>query len=192
MEIEVKNEKENTILERKDVELIVDHPGESTPSENNIRSKIAAERDLKKEAILIESIYSHFGTSTSNVFVKILENPEDFVEIGENEEESEEAEKSEEGSEKKKIKVEKEEPEEKSGKEKQSESEEVEEGKTEESESEEKEEADYEDIVKNSISDVKSDLEGLNEVDYEKLLEAEENNKDRKTFKNWIESKMEE
>ncbi len=50
---------------------------------------------------------------------------------------------------------------------------------------------DYDDIVDNTISDAKEQLQELEEPDYQAALEAEENNKDRKTFKEWLENKAE-
>lgn len=220
MEMKVKSEKDNPLLERKEVELIVEHSGKSTPSEDSIRSKVAAERDLDKGAILVEGIYSPFGSSTSRVLLKILENPEDFVKVEESEEAPEEEEQEEtetqeeeeneeETQEPEEVEEEPESKEESSEEEEENkESEEPEEGKIEESESEEEveepaeekekaeesedKEVDYDKIVDNSISDAKDELQNLDEVDYQKLLKAEENNKNRKTFVDWIESQMEE
>ncbi len=47
---------------------------------------------------------------------------------------------------------------------------------------------DYEEIVSSTITDAKDALGELDDPDYEKALEAEEANKDRKTFKEWLEA----
>ncbi len=52
--------------------------------------------------------------------------------------------------------------------------------------------ADYEDIVDNTISDAKDALEELDEPDYEAALEAEKDNKNRTTFIDWLETRVEE
>lgn len=49
---------------------------------------------------------------------------------------------------------------------------------------------DYDELVTNTIKDIKAEVEDL-KVDYEELLEAEQDNKDRKTLVSWIESQME-
>lgn len=49
---------------------------------------------------------------------------------------------------------------------------------------------DYDELVTNTIKDIKAEVEDL-EVDFEELLEAEQDNKDRKTLVSWIESQME-
>jgi small subunit ribosomal protein S3 len=53
------------------------------------------------------------------------------------------------------------------------------------------EEVDYEEIVSGTISDAKDELDDLDSPDYGAALEAEEDNKDRKTFKQWLENKKE-
>jgi len=73
-----------------------------------------------------------------------------------------------------------------------SESEDVEEQEQTESEEpdneEESEDADYEEIVSGTISDAKDQINDLEDPDYDAILEAEEDNKDRKTFTDWLES----
>lgn len=49
---------------------------------------------------------------------------------------------------------------------------------------------DYDELVSNTIKDIKSKVKDMDDVDYKKLLKAEKNNKDRKTMKSWIEDRM--
>jgi len=53
------------------------------------------------------------------------------------------------------------------------------------------EEVDYDEIVDGTISDAKEQIEELENPDYEALLEAEEDNKARTTFIDWLENKKE-
>ncbi|MDY6771654.1 MAG: hypothetical protein SV186_06925 [Candidatus Nanohaloarchaea archaeon] len=48
---------------------------------------------------------------------------------------------------------------------------------------------DYDELVSHTIKEIKSKVEDM-DVDYEKLLEAEKANKDRKTLKQWINKKL--
>ncbi len=50
--------------------------------------------------------------------------------------------------------------------------------------------SDYGDIVSGTISDAKEKLEEMENVDWEEVLEAEKDDKDRKTFKQWIERRV--
>lgn len=61
----------------------------------------------------------------------------------------------------------------------------------EEAEEEEmKDDVDYDEIVSGTISDAKDQLEDLENVDWEAVLEAEEDNKNRTTFIDWIETRV--
>lgn len=51
-------------------------------------------------------------------------------------------------------------------------------------------EIDYQDLVEKSVSDIKEFVKE-NDVDFEKLLETEKENKNRKTLKEWLKSKTE-
>jgi ribosomal protein L31E len=50
---------------------------------------------------------------------------------------------------------------------------------------------DYEEIVSGNVSDTKEAIDELDDPDYGALLEAEENGKDRKTLKDWIQAQKE-
>ncbi len=68
----------------------------------------------------------------------------------------------------------------------------VEEEETQEEEKEEQEETseiDHEELVGKNISEIKDEIKN-SDVDYQKVLEAEKNNKDRKTLKKWLEKQM--
>ena len=63
---------------------------------------------------------------------------------------------------------------------------------TEEAEESEGDEAEYEEIVSGTITDAKEAIEDMDNPDYEALLEAEENDKNRTTFVDWLETRVEE
>lgn len=65
-----------------------------------------------------------------------------------------------------------------------------EETEEEEEEPADEEGADYEDIVSGTVSEAKDAVQELDDPDYQAILEAEESNKDRKTLKEWLESRM--
>jgi len=62
---------------------------------------------------------------------------------------------------------------------------------TEEADESEGDEAEYEEIVSGTITDAKEAIEDLDNPDYEALLKAEEADKNRTTFKDWIETRIE-
>ncbi|MCJ7450555.1 MAG: hypothetical protein MUP58_02335 [Candidatus Nanohaloarchaeota archaeon QJJ-9] len=186
MEIETRKAEENPLMERTEHKLKVSHEGEPTPSENKVRKKFAAENDLDPEKIEIEHIYTEFGKKYSEVVLRVYEDKK-VVELDETEpeeESKEEPEEEETGGEEEELE---ESPEEES---EESEEEEPEEEVEEEERTEESEDIDYEELVDENITDIK-DFVKENDVEFEKLLEAEKDNKDRKTLKEWIEGKME-
>ncbi|MFB6174891.1 MAG: hypothetical protein ABEJ87_02855, partial [Candidatus Nanohalobium sp.] len=52
-------------------------------------------------------------------------------------------------------------------------------------------EVDYDDIVSGTISDAKDMIADLENPDFDELLEAEEDNKNRTTFTDWLERQKE-
>ena len=62
---------------------------------------------------------------------------------------------------------------------------------TEEVEETSSDEADYDEIVSGTIGDGKDVLKDMDEPDYEAALQAEKDNKNRKTFVEWLENKAE-
>ncbi len=50
---------------------------------------------------------------------------------------------------------------------------------------------DYEELATHTIKEIKARVKDMDDVNYEKLLKAEEDNKDRKTMKSWLKDRME-
>jgi small subunit ribosomal protein S24e len=50
--------------------------------------------------------------------------------------------------------------------------------------------AEYEEIVDNTITDAKGEIGDLEDPDYEALIEAEKDNKNRTTFVDWLENQQ--
>lgn len=155
MEAEFTSVRENPLLDRFEVEVKLEHQDESTPSEEDVVSRIAAENNLDKDAIQVEGIYTGFGSNTSRAELKITE---DF-EYSEDEEST--------------VEEHPEEPE-----------------TSEEQKVEEPSDIDYIEIVSGTISDAKDALKELENPDWKAALEAEKDNKDRKTFKEWLENRQ--
>ena len=60
-EIKIISEKENPLLERKELEFIVIHPGQGTPKRTDIRKKLAAILSKDIDCVYIEHLYSETG-----------------------------------------------------------------------------------------------------------------------------------
>lgn len=73
MNTQITSVKENALLDRKDVTVEIDHEGEATPSREDIKSRIAAEKTLDEENIEVGSIKTGFGRQKSETLLKINE-----------------------------------------------------------------------------------------------------------------------
>jgi small subunit ribosomal protein S24e len=64
MELEIINEKDNPLLGRTEMTFKVIHP-DGTPSLNDVRSKLAAIRDLATDSFIVEHVRGEYGRSSS-------------------------------------------------------------------------------------------------------------------------------
>ena len=151
METRIKSVRENPLLDRREVEISISHTGEATPSKDDVKSRVAAENDLDKEKIEVESIYTGYGEKVSKGNLKIYEEFEYDEDLEENPEKEQTSDQS---------------------------------STTEVTE-------EYEEVVSGTITDAKSALNEMDEPEFEKALQAEKDNKDRKTLKEWLKGQME-
>ena len=102
MEIEFIAEKENKLFNRKEIKFYVDYDGEATPKIFDIKSKLVALLNTKKDLIVVDNVQPHYGEPKALGYAKVYETVEDleYIEtksvIAKNTEASEEAEEDEE------------------------------------------------------------------------------------------------
>ncbi len=75
MEFEITARDENALLEREELTLSIDHAGDATPSEADVRSALAAQEDLDPETVRIDHIYSSYGAARSEAVVTVFDEP---------------------------------------------------------------------------------------------------------------------
>ena len=83
MEANIVSVKENPLLDRKEVKVDLDHKGEATPSKEDVKSRVAAEKGLETENIDVKSIYTGFGRQNSTANLQVFEDFEYDEEIEE-------------------------------------------------------------------------------------------------------------
>ncbi|OYT41754.1 MAG: hypothetical protein B6U78_02575 [Candidatus Aenigmarchaeota archaeon ex4484_224] len=83
MEIEILKEWNNPLLERKELEILIKHPNQATPSKQMVIEEIAKKYNVEKDRILINYIMSKKGLAESFVKAKILKEPIKKVEKNE-------------------------------------------------------------------------------------------------------------
>jgi small subunit ribosomal protein S24e len=147
MEAKIESVRHNPLLGRTEFDFELEHDGESTPSEEDLKERVAAEQDFDPEEIEVVGIYTKYGNNLSEATIYVFED----LDLERFEDKMEE------------------EP--------------VEETSTASSA-----DVDYDEIVDNTISDAKEELQDLDDPDYGAALEAEKDNKNRTTFVEWLES----
>lgn len=73
METKLTSIKENPLLDRKKVKVEINHEGESTPSEEDLKNRLVAENDLDEEKIDIKTINTKFGVQKSLATVNVYQ-----------------------------------------------------------------------------------------------------------------------
>nr|EGQ40007.1 MAG: ribosomal protein S24E [Candidatus Nanosalinarum sp. J07AB56] len=164
MNVQISSVSDNPVMERREVELEIDHAGEPTPEREQVKERFAAEHGVEEDEIDVKSVRTPFGSRMSVAKLKVHEQFE-YREDLEKEETTDQA---------------------------QSEEPEAEEqnGDSEEEDETSSDDIDYDDLVSGTISDAKETLEDLDEPDYGAALEAEQSNKDRVTFVEWLEERV--
>lgn len=202
MKVGITEKNENPLMNRQEIEFEVEHRNAPTPSRSEVVDGLSSELGVSKDLIVVEKMSTPHGLHKAFGIARVYESSEKLEELesehyikrtkesiektGEAEEvETEEVEEKEESEEveEKPEETEPEEVEEKEEKQK-------EEKEEEPSEEEETEEAiDYQELSELNITDIKEKSEEI-DLDYQRLLEAEKKNKDRKTLKKWIEENI--
>lgn len=78
MEIEFIEEKENKLFNRKEIKFYVDYDGEATPKILDIKSKLVALLNTKKELIVVDNVQPHYGEPKALGYAKVYETVDDL------------------------------------------------------------------------------------------------------------------
>lgn len=73
MDIELSEKKQNPLLGRVEVRFAVHHPGEKTPTRDQIREKLAAQLNSKKGLIVVDSMKSAYGKGATKGYARVYE-----------------------------------------------------------------------------------------------------------------------
>ncbi|MGN0177794.1 30S ribosomal protein S24e [Methanobrevibacter sp.] len=101
MEIEFIEEKENKLFNRKEIKFYVDYDGESTPKILDIKSKLVALLNTKKDLLVVDNVQPHYGEPKALGYAKVYATVDDlkYIEtnhvLAKNEEPEENAEEAE-------------------------------------------------------------------------------------------------
>ncbi|MFW6304734.1 MAG: hypothetical protein ACOC1V_03040 [Candidatus Saliniplasma sp.] len=78
-EIEIKEEKENKLLNRRELVLIVSHGKNPIPSRDDFRNRISNFMGVSKDQVIINKINSEFGMDSTQVFTKVYNSKDDVL-----------------------------------------------------------------------------------------------------------------
>lgn len=78
MEIEFIEEKENKLFNRKEIKFYVDYDGEATPKILDIKSKLVALLNTKKELLVVDNVQPHYGEPKALGYAKVYETVNDL------------------------------------------------------------------------------------------------------------------
>jgi small subunit ribosomal protein S24e len=73
MEIKILEQKDNKLLKRKEILLLIDHSNKATPSREELSNEISKIFNVPKEKIVIDYILSIRGDQKAKAKVKIYE-----------------------------------------------------------------------------------------------------------------------
>lgn len=75
MEITILNEKENKILGRKELNLLIEYES-STPKKEDVKSLLSAQLNANPNLIILTSMKNIYGSRTAKLFAKVYSSPE--------------------------------------------------------------------------------------------------------------------
>ena len=78
MEIDIIKEKENKLFNRKEIKFYVDYDGEATPKVLDIKSKLVALLNTKKNLLVVDNVQPHYGEPRALGYAKVYATVEDL------------------------------------------------------------------------------------------------------------------
>ena len=70
--------KENKLFNRKEIKFYVDYDGEATPKVLDIKSKLVALLNTKKDLIVVDNVQPHYGEPKALGYAKVYETVDDL------------------------------------------------------------------------------------------------------------------
>lgn len=80
MELKVIEKKQNSLLNRTEVDFVISHPNEQTPKREAVREMISKEMKSQKDCVVVDAMESHFGQGTTKGYAKVYASKEKAVE----------------------------------------------------------------------------------------------------------------
>ncbi|MDR2830733.1 MAG: 30S ribosomal protein S24e [Methanobrevibacter sp.] len=78
MEIDIIQKKENKVLNRNEIRFDCTYTGETTPKILDVKNKLVALLNTKKELLVIDSIQPNYGEAKATGYAKVYDSKEDL------------------------------------------------------------------------------------------------------------------
>lgn len=78
MEIDIFEQNENKVFNRTEIKFYVEYEGEATPKVLDIKSKLVALLNTKKELIVVDNVQPHYGEPKALGYAKVYATPADL------------------------------------------------------------------------------------------------------------------
>ena len=78
IEIDIFEDKENKVFNRREIKFYVEYEGEATPKITDIKSKLVALLNSKKESTVVDNVQPHYGEPKALGYAKVYETVEDL------------------------------------------------------------------------------------------------------------------
>ncbi|MFC1801600.1 30S ribosomal protein S24e [Nanoarchaeota archaeon] len=80
MKLEIKNQKDNKLLHRKEVEGLLTYEG-ATPSNVQVQKEVAAQLKVDEKLVVVRHIYNQYGENTADVLAYAYDNEDSMKRI---------------------------------------------------------------------------------------------------------------
>ena len=81
MELEIKENTDNPLLHRKEIQLVINHENDSTPKRNQVITDLSEQLKAKKELIIIDHLKNQYGKTETRGYAKVYSNLESLKAI---------------------------------------------------------------------------------------------------------------
>ncbi|MGC9516928.1 MAG: 30S ribosomal protein S24e [Methanomicrobiales archaeon] len=81
MEIDIKDQKENALLNRTEISFDCIYQGEATPKVLDVKNKLVAMLNAKKELLVVDQLKPSFGEGRADGYAKLYDSEESLADI---------------------------------------------------------------------------------------------------------------
>lgn len=79
MEIEITDDKENRLLNRREIYFMITHDNESTPRRDEVITRLVQDTGVAREKIVVDHIKPEYGIPRSKGYAKVYKTKEDAL-----------------------------------------------------------------------------------------------------------------